>query len=268
MQDPIRREPDQPSEWGEGPGFQRQPPSEPLFNLPGVVVALLALLVLIHALRAFVLSAHADLEFLLTFAFLPLRYVNAGDLSQMLGGTPLPGGEGAMVWTFLTYAFLHGSFMHLVFNGLWMAVFGSVLARRFGVGRFLAFSAVTAIAGAGAHLATHFGEPMPMVGASAAISGYMAAVARFAFDRAGPLSMMRAHDSLAYRQPATSLARALVNRQVLAFLGVWFGVNLLFGIGTISFGGNEPSIAWEAHIGGFVAGLLCFSLFDPVPRRR
>ncbi len=267
MQDPIRREPDQPPDRGNGPGFQGRPPSEPLFNLPGVVIGLLALLAAIHALRVFVLSSQTDVEFLLTFAFLPLRYVNAGELSQMLGGAQLPGGEGAMVWTFLTYAFLHGSFTHLAFNGLWMAVFGSVLARRFGTRRFLAFSALTAIAGAAAHLATHFGEPMPMVGASASISGYMAAVARFAFDRGGPLSMMRAHDSFAYRQPATSLARALSNRQVLAFLGVWFGVNLLFGMGTISFGGNEPSIAWEAHIGGFVAGLAFFALFDPVPRR-
>jgi membrane associated rhomboid family serine protease len=53
--------------------------------------------------------------------------------------------------------------------------------------------------------------------------------------------------------------------RVLAFLVVWFGVNLLFGVGTISMPGVEQSIAWQAHIGGFLAGLLLFPLFDPVP---
>ena len=49
-------------------------------------------------------------------------------------------------------------------------------------------------------------------------------------------------------------------------LAVWFGVNIIFGIGSIAIGGTEGvSIAWQAHIGGFFAGLLLFSLFDPVP---
>jgi membrane associated rhomboid family serine protease len=53
---------------------------------------------------------------------------------------------------------------------------------------------------------------------------------------------------------------------VLTFLAVWFGLNLAFGLfggGTIASG----AIAWEAHIGGFVTGLLLFSFFDPVPSR-
>ncbi|PTW61647.1 membrane associated rhomboid family serine protease [Breoghania corrubedonensis] len=250
-----------------GPGYRRPRGNEPLFNLPGVVVGLIAVLTGIHLLRVLVFSPDTDFRFLLEFSFLPLRYASPEVLSQALGGASLPGGEGAQVWTFLTYAFLHGSFTHLAFNALWLAVFGSALARRFGAWRFLAFSAVTAVAGAAAHLATHFGEAMPVVGASAAISGHMAAVARFAFDHGGPLGMMRGQHPSAYRQPATSLAKSLSNRQVLAFLGVWFAVNLIFGMGSLSFGGNSPTIAWEAHIGGFLAGLALFSLFDPVPRR-
>ena len=52
---------------------------------------------------------------------------------------------------------------------------------------------------------------------------------------------------------------------MLAFLLVLFGVNLLFGLGSISMAGVEPAIAWQAHIGGFFAGLLAFAAFDPIP---
>jgi membrane associated rhomboid family serine protease len=47
---------------------------------------------------------------------------------------------------------------------------------------------------------------------------------------------------------------------------VWFGVNIVFGVGSIAVGSDGASVAWQAHIGGFFAGLLLFSMFDPVPR--
>jgi membrane associated rhomboid family serine protease len=59
---------------------------------------------------------------------------------------------------------------------------------------------------------------------------------------------------------------ALRTPRVLGFLGVWFGVNIIFGIGSIGIGTEGATVAWQAHIGGFFAGLLLFSLFDPVPR--
>src|SRR5258708_6182788 len=49
-------------------------------------------------------------------------------------------------------------------------------------------------------------------------------------------------------------------------LAVWFGVNILFGVGSIAIGMDGASVAWQTHIGGFFAGLVLFSLFDPVPR--
>ena len=103
-----------------------------------------------------------------------------------------------------------------------------------------------------------------MIGASASVSGAMAAAMRFAFQRGGPLGRSRSRDESAYRVPAASLGTMLRDPRLLAFLVVWFGVNLLFGLGTITLPGVEQSIAWEGHIGGFLAGLLGFSLFDPV----
>ncbi len=231
---------------------------EPLFNVPSIVVALLALLALIHAVRTFLLSDDQDVAFLLSFAFIPARY----DASAVLDG-PLPGGFGAEIWTFVTYSLIHADWTHFGINAIWLLPFGSAVARRFGALRFIAFFVVTAVAGAALHLATHAGEQFPMIGASAAISGTMAAAMRFVFERGGPLGLLRGTDDEAYRVPALPLARVLSDARALIFLAVWFGINIIFGIGSLSFTGNDQPVAWQAHIGGFLAGLLLFSWFDP-----
>jgi membrane associated rhomboid family serine protease len=105
-----------------------------------------------------------------------------------------------------------------------------------------------------------------MIGASASVSGTMAAAMRFAFVRGSFLSFNRGDADTAARVPALSLSRALRDPRVLAFLAVWFGVNIIFGVASIAIGLDGASVAWQAHIGGFFAGLLLFSLFDPVPR--
>ena len=69
----------------------------------------------------------------------------------------------------------------------------------------------------------------------------------------------------AYRQPAAPLRQIVRDGRVMAFLGVWFAINLIFGL-TGGAGLADGAVAWGAHIGGFVAGLLLFRLFDPVPR--
>ncbi len=232
------------------------PAREPIFNVPAVLVATLGTLVAIHALRSF-LSQADDVEILLLFAFIPARYD-----TNILTNAAWPGGAAADVWTFVTYALLHADWMHLLFNAVWLLAFGTPLARRFGPARFLAFCAVTAAAGALAHLMTHFGQMVPMVGASGAISGTMAAAMRFAFQRGGPLTFGGSDQS--YRVPALSLVDTFRDPRVLAFLGVWFGLNLLFGLGSVSITGNEQPVAWQAHVGGFLAGLVLFGWFDPV----
>lgn len=234
---------------------------EPLFNIPSVVVAVIAVLALVHGARTLLLTPEQDVELLLTFAFIPARY----DGSAMLGGV-LPGGLGAEIWTFVTYALIHADWTHFGVNSIWLLPFGSALARRIGAARFLAFFAVTAAAGAALHLATHAGEQFPMIGASAAVSGTMAAAMRFVFQRGGPLGMLRGDDKESYRVSALPLSGVLRDPRVLLFLAVWFGINLLFGMSSLPVPGAEQPVAWQAHIGGFLAGLILFSWFDP-PRQ-
>jgi membrane associated rhomboid family serine protease len=223
------------------------------------LTAYIGLLAVIHVVR---MALPLDLEYwtIELFGFIPKRY------DPTLLATAFPGGAGAKVWTFVTYSLLHANLTHIGFNVLWLLPFGSAVARRFGAFRFFLFMAVTAVAGALAHLVTHEHGIAPMIGASASVSGAMAASIRFAFVRGSFLSFRSGDADAAAQVPALSLMRALRNPRVLAFLGIWFGVNIIFGMGAIAIGAAPGSVAWQAHIGGFVAGLVLFSLFDPVPR--
>jgi membrane associated rhomboid family serine protease len=234
------------------------PAREPLLTLPAALTAYIVLLAVIH-LRVLL---PPDLEnwTIDVFAFIPKRY----DSALLAAG--FPGGEGAKIWTFVTYSLLHANLSHIGFNVLWLLPFGSALARRFGAIRFFAFMAVTAAAGALAHLVTHEHALAPMIGASASVSGTMAAAIRFAFVRGSFLSFNRGDADAAAKVPAQPLWRALRDRRVVSFLAIWFGVNIVFGLGSIAVGAEGVSVAWQAHIGGFLAGLLLFALFDPVPR--
>jgi membrane associated rhomboid family serine protease len=235
---------------------------EPVFNIPPVILAVLALLALVHAVRVYWLTPAQNEELLWLFAFDPIRY------GGILPAAALPGGFGAEIWTFVTYALLHASWIHLGVNAIWFLPFGTAVARRFGPSRFLIFFAVCAAAGAIAHLISYGGENAPVIGASAAISGTMAGAMRFAFQRGGPLNFWRSGSAADYQVPAASLIGALREPAVMIFIVVWFGINLLFGLSSLPFSGLAAGevVAWQAHIGGFIAGLLLFPWFDPVGR--
>ena len=246
------------------PDFQPERPAEregrgePILTLPGALTVYILLIGLVH-LRV-LLPPELENWTIDVFGFVPKRY------DSTLLDVSFPGGEGAKVWSFVTYSLLHANLSHIIFNVLWLLPFGSALARRFGPLRFFLFMGVTAAAGALAHLVTHEHAIVPMIGASGSVSGTMAAAIRFAFVQGSFLSFSRGDADAAARVPALSLLDALRNRRVLGFLAVWFAVNIVFGVGSIAIGMDGASVAWQAHIGGFVAGLILFSLFDPVRR--
>lgn len=219
---------------------------QPVFNIPAVVVALIAVCVAVHLVRLYVLTIDQDIWLLLRAAFIPIRYSGQFDIDVYAFTTPF------------TYAFLHGSVMHLAINMIWLAAFGSPLANRLGVGRFLVFWAATGIAAAATHYLLHMVDQSPLVGASGAISGMMGAAARFGF-RAS-----RAAGRSAFDGPLLPAAVALRLRPVVTFLAVWMAINLVTGL--VGLGAGADRIAWEAHVGGFVVGFFGIGSF--VPGRR
>lgn len=230
---------------------------EPMFNIPRAVMVSLVALLGVHAIRS-ILPQQMDLWVLLTFAFIPARY--DPDIIA------LPGEPLASFTSFATYMFLHGDMMHLVVNALWLLAFGSAVARRTSVGGFFAFSLLCGVAGAVAHLLCHISDVSPVVGASAAISGQMAAAIRLTAGGNGfeALNALR-RDPYSVRLP--SIMETLSDPKVIILLGFWVALNYLFGMGVLTMG-ESGLIAWEAHIGGLVAGLFTFGAFDRRPRRR
>ncbi|WP_157014822.1 rhomboid family intramembrane serine protease [Mesorhizobium xinjiangense] len=216
---------------------------EPAFNIPGVVLVFAALCVGIFLLQAYVLTPRQNFELLIAGAFIPLRY--SGDYGYDLYAFTSP----------FTYSLMHGGVAHLVVNMIWLAAFGSPLANRQGNLRFVAFWAVTALAAALLHYVLHPLSDAPLVGASGAISGMMGAAARYGFwiDRTDGRSI--------FAGPILGLPDILRSRTVATFLGVWMVINIVTGLAGAAPGG-VATIAWEAHIGGFLAGFLGVRLFD------
>ena len=259
---------------------------EKIFNLPAVVLAAVVLLFGIYVVQF--LLPEENLVLLKDFGFVPGRFTYAFDphaiataldaaqqKSEMNGeiASYFLGNGKPLWWTPISYVFLHASFLHVGFNCLWLVAFGAPVARRFGTPRFLFFCLATALAGALAHYLTHMDDLQPVIGASAVVSGMMAAALRFVFQPGAPLGEgpdglnLNATD-FAYRQPALPLRSIITDRRAMIFLIAWFFANLLFGMVPALSGFAGETIAWQAHIGGFLVGLFAFPLFDPSARAR
>jgi membrane associated rhomboid family serine protease len=165
----------------------------------------------------------------------------------LLGDARLPA-ELAVVppWmTVFTSMFLHGGVMHLLGNMLYLWIFADNVEDRFGHGRFVVFYLLCGVGAALAQALPDPGSQVPMVGASGAISGVLGAY-MLMFPRAHVLVLI-----------PLGLFTRIVHLPALLVLGLWFAMQLLASSG----GGG---VAFRAHIGGFVAGMLLL----PVFRRR
>ncbi len=249
---------------------------QPVFNVPGIVLAFIAALVVVHGWREYLASDAQDALALATFGFVPGRWtylIDPDGVADVFAGFTGPGatdreeiaryflGDGSLQWwTPLTYGALHANWAHCGVNCLWLAAFGSPVARRIGPWRFAALFAVTSVAGAGAHWLSHIYDLQPVIGASASVSGLMAAATRFMFQSGGMIGLDSPQGT---RPPLVPLPRLLRDPRAVPFLLVWFGVNFVFGIAAGPLGITPSPVAWEAHIGGFLAGLFMFHVFDP-----
>lgn len=255
---------------------------EPVFNVPAVVLVMIAVLVGI-AIVMHGLDEETSAEILLAYGFVPADWASwlgmdaltpvidaarvspddpyLASLAELASYLKLHPGHGPV--TALTYAFLHGGFEHVAMNSIWLLAFGSPVAHRLGAVRFLALFAVSAIGGAAMHFVMHASELMPLVGASGAIAGIMAGAVRFMFQPGEPLSGFALPRDSVVRIPHMPLSRLIRDPRPLRFILLWIAVNIVTGLVGAPLMSSVGTIAWEAHLGGFFAGLFAFSLIDP-----
>ncbi len=230
--------------------FDPAPQREPIFNLPPAVAWTAGILIALHV--GFVLlSAELQLSALLNFSFIPARFSGLPpEFLQYTNSDPAWG-----VLTMITHAGLHGGMTHLIFNVLWLMAFATPVVRMIGTVRYAALFILSAMAGAGTYWLVQPDLAVPVVGASGAVSGMMGAAIRYMF-------APRFGGGMAgVGQNAPRLA-PLSDRRLLGFVAIWLVINLIFGLIGFGVGGESIQIAWEAHVGGFLAGLLLVPLFD------
>jgi membrane associated rhomboid family serine protease len=166
----------------------------------------------------------------------------------LLGGGRSPAGAAVPAWaTVFTSMFLHGGWMHLIGNMLYLWIFADNVEDRLGHGRFVVFYALCGVAAAIAQAVPDPDSRIPMVGASGAISGVLGAYLLM-FPRAHVLVLL----------PLGPLSQ-LVRMPAMLVLGLWFALQLL----SETFAPPGAGVAFRAHIGGFVAGLLLLPVFRP-----
>jgi membrane associated rhomboid family serine protease len=230
--------------------LQSAPPRQPFFRAPSVVLWLIGGLAALHLARV-TRPGDQPQSLVYEFGLYPLRYSRAFLESHMAN----PGTVWERAVPFVSYLGLHNDWTHLVINCLWLLAFGPIVARRFGSMLFLLFFIVCGVAGAVVYLAFNWAGTVPVVGASGAISGLMAAALR----------MLPGQTPWAL--PGETPLAPLLSRQILIFTAVWAAINLLTGVTGLGMGGESGLVAWQAHLGGFFAGLLLCGPFDSLRPR-
>ncbi|MFZ5615926.1 MAG: rhomboid family intramembrane serine protease [Pseudomonadota bacterium] len=174
---------------------------------------------------------------------------------RLIAGPAASGGVFRLIAPVFTHIFLHATIAHLLFNLLWLLVFGTPIARRFGSAwRFYLFFALSGAAGGLFFSLFHFDDPTLLIGASGGITGLLGGLVRFAFHRP---------DS---RPSKSNGVLGLTDRSVLTWSLVVILMNASVAILGPRVGAGEADIAWQAHVGGYLFGLLAFPLFDPGKR--
>lgn len=227
---------------------------EPLFNAPRAVLVLLGLFATLH-LTLYVLPEQESEWFTVALGYIPARWSGFAQA--------LPGGRPAALTSLFTHVFVHGDLMHLIFNSAWLLAFGTPVARRSDSLRFMVFFLMAGAAGAVFYTLIHPGSMTVLIGASGAVSGLMGGAFRFLF----PAFRDGEHEGLGQdrnQPPLASLAETLRDRRAqLAIVG-WTILNILLAWGAEGLT-ESAGIAWEAHLGGFYAGLLAYGFFDRSP---
>jgi membrane associated rhomboid family serine protease len=152
--------------------------------------------------------------------------------------------------TFVSNIFIHGNFMHFIGNMWFLFIFGDNVEDKMGKVNYLLFYFFVGLLAGMTHFVLYIHSDIPAIGASGAISGVMAAY-MFLFPRSRIITLI----------PIFVILPLLISIRAFVFIGIWFVIQLFNGTRHLLFHGAATGIAFWAHIGGFVSGMLLFKLF-------
>ena len=173
--------------------------------------------------------------FIFEFGLIPATVVDNCRLTNIGFGTFIP---------FITSMFLHGGWMHLVGNMLFLYIFGDNVEDKFGHFRFFIFYFIAGITAALTQVFMFPDSEIPMVGASGAIAGVLGAYVLM-FPGARIITLI-----------PIIFFFDIVELPAFVFLGIWFLMQVFSGVFSLGIGSDAGGVAWWAHIGGFTAGAI------------
>jgi membrane associated rhomboid family serine protease len=212
----------------------------PTRNVPVVNLSLIGLNVLVYLLQ---MTQGADIDrFVFIYGLVPARY-SVPELSTYFS-------LGDQIFSLFSFMFLHGGFMHLLGNMWSLYIFGDNVEDLLGPFRYLAFYLLCGLCSGFAHLAFNFTSSVPTIGASGAIAGVM-----------GAYFLLYPNSRILTLIPIIIIPW-FIELPAFVFLAIWFILQFLNA--TFSQPG-AAGIAWWAHIGGFLFGMLFLKLFQKIP---
>ncbi len=212
----------------------------PSKNVPVVNNVLIAVNVVIFLYQ--LMQGPAADRFIFTYGLVPARYT-VGRLAEHFTLA-----QQAFSW--LSFMFLHGGFMHLLGNMWTLYIFGDNVEDRLGPLRYLVFYLLCGITSGIAHVTLNMHSTAPTIGASGAIAGVM-----------GAYFLLYPKSKILTLIPIIIIPW-FVEIPAFFFLGIWFLMQFLNATASAGAGGG---IAWWAHIGGFIFGMLFLKLFEALP---
>ena len=216
-------------------------------DFPGAVIGLIAANVAVYLFQA---GLPPDLakQFIYQNALVPARYASP-QLVRVLGLDP---GD---YWPFLTNAFMHGGWFHLIVNMWTLWLFGRALDQRLGAARFLAFYLACGLIASLAHFAVNIDSRIPALGASGAIAGVL-----------GGYTLLHPRAKIVVVTPILFFP-ITYHLPAAIFTAIWFIYQIVPGLAERVTAEDTGGIAWWAHIGGFLAGLGLIKLFGTLRYR-
>ena len=181
-------------------------------------------------------------KFTYAYSTVPAEILTGKDIaSGLLEPTPVP-----VYFTLITSMFMHGGWAHILGNMLFLWIFGDNIENRIGHVRYLIFYLVCGIIASLSHVFISGSSLVPSLGASGAISGVMG----------GYLLLFPK------RRVRVFMGRGIADVPAFVALGIWIVFQVINGMGMLGGDQTGGGVAYAAHIGGFIAGLLLIKLFD------